>query len=151
MDERHSDVPAARASYLPPPVRRSVIPRPADVAELTPRGPVSAPLARPARPLAAALALLLVGAAALGLRALPGDAPTPTAPVARALVRARPAPAPVVAPPAAPAPVAEAAAVAEDVVREAPVERRRARRHHRHHRALLASADRSAYTLIILP
>ncbi|MDP3215723.1 MAG: hypothetical protein Q8S73_16565, partial [Deltaproteobacteria bacterium] len=66
MDERHSDVPAARASYLPPPVRRSVIPRAADAVELRPGGPVSAPLARPARPLAAAIALLLVGAAALG-------------------------------------------------------------------------------------
>jgi hypothetical protein len=151
MDERHSDVPTTRASYLPPPVRRSVIPRAADAVELIPRGPMSAPVARPARPLVAALALLLVGAAALGLRALPGEAPTPAPTVTRAVVRARPAPpTPVVAPPAAP-PIAEAAAAVEQVTVDASVERRRARRHHRHHRALLASAARSAYTLILLP
>lgn len=150
MDERRSDVPTARASYHPAPVRRSVIPRAADAAELHPRGPMSAPLARPVRPLVAAFALLLVGAAALGRHALSSDAPTAAPTVARAVVHARPAPAPVVTPPAAP-PVAEAAAVVETVAAEAPVERPRARRHHHRRRPMLASAGRSAYTLIILP
>jgi hypothetical protein len=123
-------------------VRRSVVPRPADAAELA---PVTRARTASARPVVAALGLLAVGAAVgFGLQAPRPAAPPPAAPVARTQ------PLPVVTPaPVAPAPlaVAEAALVAEAPVAPPPAVRRR--RRHRAHRPMFASADR--YTLIILP
>lgn len=149
MDERHSNVPSARASHLPPAVRRSVIPMAPDAVERRPSAPSPA---LQARRHFAAFGLLLAGGAALGFHAsLSSDPEAPSAPVftshpVRSAGRARVAPAS--APASAPAvePV-EAAAVVEPAEEAPPT----ARRHHRHHRSMLASSDRSSYTLIILP
>lgn len=144
MDERHSDVPTARASLHPLPVRRSVIPMAPDAVER--RSPAPSP-ALQARRHFAAFGLLLAGGAALGFHAsLTLDSPAHSAPVITSHP-VRPARAPVA--PASPPVVdaVEAAAVVEPVEEAPPA----ARRHHRHHRSMLASSDRSDYTLIILP
>jgi hypothetical protein len=142
MDERHSNVPSARASHLPPPVRRSVIPIAPDAVER--RSSTPSP-ALQARRHFAAFGLLLAGGAALGFHAsLSSDSEAPSAPVFTSHpVRRAPvarASAPVVEP-------VEAAAVVEPAEEAPPT----ARRHHRHHRSMLASSDRAPYTLIILP
>ena len=144
MDERHSTAPSARVSHLPPPVRRSVIPMSPDAVE---RRSLAPSPALQARRHFAAFSLLLAGGAALGFHAsLSLDAPAPSAPVITSHpvrpARARVAPA---SPPVVDA--VEAAAVVEPVEEAPPA----VRRHHRHHRAMLASSDRSDYTLIILP
>jgi hypothetical protein len=144
MEARQSEHPTARSSDLPPPVRRSVIPRPADDIE---RAPVTPPRPAPtssARLGLAAIGTLLVGVVAgLALLAPRPTARSPVAQVAPALPPARGALAGV---PSAPVTLAEAARVAEAPVAEAPVARRH---HHRGRRPMFASADR--YTLIILP
>ena len=78
MDERHSDVPTARASLHPLPVRRSVIPMPADAVE---RRSLPPSPTRQARRHFAAFGLLLASGAALGFHASLSDADEPSGPV----------------------------------------------------------------------
>jgi len=145
MDERHSDVPTARASLHPLPVRRSVIPMPAEAAE---RRSVPPSPARQARRHFAAFGLLLASGAALGFHASLSEADEPPGP-AFTSHPVRPARRAPVAPASAPAVGPVEAAAAVEPVEQAPLTARR--RHHRPHRSMLASSERSAYTLIILP
>lgn len=145
MDERHSDVPTARASLHPLPVRRSVIPMPADAVE---RRSVAPSPTHQARRHFAAFGLLLASGAALGFHASLSDGDEPSGPAftSHPIRPARRAP---VAPTSAPVVEPDEAAAAVEPVEEAPLTVRR--RHHRPHRSMLASSERSAYTLIILP
>lgn len=145
MDERHSDVPTARASLHPLPVRRSVIPMPADAVD---RRSVAPSPARQARRHFAAFGLLLASGAALGFHASLSDADEPSGPVVTSHP-VRPARRAPVAPTSAPVLEPVEAAAAVEPVEEAPLAVRR--RHHRPHRSMLASSERSTYTLIILP